>query len=355
MDNNERKTQNAPSSDSTSALFVSSRKKQLEEQEAQRIAAEKEAQRLAAEEEVRRLEREVEQRKIQAEEDAKRIEAESIERRKQAQIDAKKAEAEARKAAAAKSPSAVTSTVSATASATATAVKEKSSSLVSDVMADKKKMMIAGGGILGVILAIVLIIVLAGGGGSKLSLDFVQGDWFLIDGSHYLVVKDEAFVLGVVETGDMYEGTIEIDKNGMHLAFDGRILYSFDLGRYDYLYQDGYYKPYVREDDFATANEQQAELLALYVAGNWSYDGNIIWKFSEPKEGEVGGTVEFLNIETDQKTSSTYEITDYLEIVVELDGDYFYFNLTTNNTLYEDNAGLEWYPVDENYEPIAIG
>ncbi len=78
--------QGAPSSDNTSALFVSARKKQLAQQEQERIAAEKEAARIAAEEEVRRLEQDVEQRKLRAQEDAFRIEQENEARRRQADM-----------------------------------------------------------------------------------------------------------------------------------------------------------------------------------------------------------------------------------------------------------------------------
>lgn len=93
MDENDKKVNGgAPSSDTTSALFVSARKKQLEQQEAERRAKEKEEQRLAAEAEVRRLEREVEERRRkaeedarQAEEDARRFEAETAEKKRQAE------------------------------------------------------------------------------------------------------------------------------------------------------------------------------------------------------------------------------------------------------------------------------
>ena len=85
----------APSDDTTSALFVSARKKQLQQQESDRIAKEKEAERLAAEAEVRRLEAEVEERRRRAEEDARRTEAEAEQRRRQADEDARRVEAEA--------------------------------------------------------------------------------------------------------------------------------------------------------------------------------------------------------------------------------------------------------------------
>lgn len=76
----EKKNLGASSSDSTSALFVTARKKQIAEQEAQRKAAEEEAKRVAAEAEVRRLEAEVEERKRKAEEEKKRLEQEEKEK-----------------------------------------------------------------------------------------------------------------------------------------------------------------------------------------------------------------------------------------------------------------------------------
>lgn len=77
MSDLEKKTTGAPSSDTTSALFVSARKKQLEQQEEERIAREKEEKRMAAEIEVRRLEKEVEERRKRAEEEAVRVEEEA--------------------------------------------------------------------------------------------------------------------------------------------------------------------------------------------------------------------------------------------------------------------------------------
>lgn len=72
----EKKNMGAPSSDETSALFVSARKKQLAQQEEERKRQEEEQKRLAAEAEVRRMEEEVQARKKAAEEEAKRIEEE---------------------------------------------------------------------------------------------------------------------------------------------------------------------------------------------------------------------------------------------------------------------------------------
>jgi len=102
MDQDNKTPTGAPSSDTTSALFVSARKKQLEQQEAERAAREKEEQRLAAEAEVQRLEREVEERRLRAaeearrvEEDAQRVEADAAMRRQQAEYEARRVEGEA--------------------------------------------------------------------------------------------------------------------------------------------------------------------------------------------------------------------------------------------------------------------
>jgi hypothetical protein len=95
VDQDEKTPVGAPSDDTTSALFVSARKKQLQQQEAERIAKEREAERIAAEAEVRRLEVEVEERRRKAEEDARRAEAEAEQRRRQADENARRVEAEA--------------------------------------------------------------------------------------------------------------------------------------------------------------------------------------------------------------------------------------------------------------------
>lgn len=82
----EKRNLGASSSDDTSALFVTARKKQIAEQEAQRKAAEEEAKRLEAEAEVRRLEAEVADRKKKAEEEKIRLAQEEEQRRREAEI-----------------------------------------------------------------------------------------------------------------------------------------------------------------------------------------------------------------------------------------------------------------------------
>lgn len=116
MEQDKKNQSAAPSSDTTSALFVSARKKQLEQQEAERRAKEKEEQRLAAEAEVRRLEQEVAERKRQTQEEARRLEQEVAEHKRKMQEEARTAEEEAhriaeesraKRAAAAANPDAV--------------------------------------------------------------------------------------------------------------------------------------------------------------------------------------------------------------------------------------------------------
>lgn len=75
----------APSSDTTSPLFVSARKKQLEQQETERRKKEKEAERMKAEEEVHRLEAEVAERKRKAEAEAQRVAREEEQRQAEAE------------------------------------------------------------------------------------------------------------------------------------------------------------------------------------------------------------------------------------------------------------------------------
>ncbi len=87
MEQDTRNKSGAPSSDTTSALFVSARKKQLEQQEEERRAREKEDQRLAAEAEVHRLEQEVLERKRKAEEEARQVAQEARAKKAQAAVD----------------------------------------------------------------------------------------------------------------------------------------------------------------------------------------------------------------------------------------------------------------------------
>ncbi len=155
----EKRNQGTPG-DETSALFVTARKKQLEEQEVQRKAAEEEAKRRAAEEEVRRLEAQVAQRKRDAEEESRRIAQEAEERRRKAQEDAVQEE---RMRAQGAPPSAAAS--AAPAASTATPAPKPAASAVAKAPAQKKMnpMILFGaiGGGVVLIVAVVLIVIFA--------------------------------------------------------------------------------------------------------------------------------------------------------------------------------------------------
>ena len=142
----------APSTDTTSALFVSARKKQIEQQEVERQAKEREAERLAAEAEVRRLEQEVAERKRRAQEEAQRVEQEAAQRRAQAQQEALRAEQEATMRARAAQHS---------------AVSLQPQVAVPKAGLSKKMLFIIGGAAAVLIAAVVLIIVLSSGGGAS--------------------------------------------------------------------------------------------------------------------------------------------------------------------------------------------
>lgn len=93
MEEDKKSNPGAPATDTTSALFVSARKKQLQQQEEEQRAREKEEKRLEAEAEVRRLEQEVAERKRKVEEEARKAEEEA--RRIAEEARARRAEAEA--------------------------------------------------------------------------------------------------------------------------------------------------------------------------------------------------------------------------------------------------------------------
>ncbi len=223
----------APSSDNTSALFVSARKKQLAQQEEERVAAEKEAARLAAEEEVRRLELEVEERRRKAQEDAMRVEQEAQERRKLAEQERLQQEKEAKMRGAqyqapvqyggaqnaapvqnaqAGQSGAFTAPVVAGATAVAQPIAGQKANdalaqvkvMVQDIIQDKKKLGIAIGAIVGFIVIIILLSALGGGGASGYETAFVNnGDPEM----GYFNLYDDGTADGVSILGDEFEGT----------------------------------------------------------------------------------------------------------------------------------------------------
>ncbi len=214
----------APSTDNTSALFVSARKKQLAQQEEERLAAEKEAARLAAEEEVRRLELEVEERRRKAQEDAMRVEEEAQERRKLAEQERLQQEKDA-KARAAQYPAPTAYNAPAvqnapmqapamqSASATGGAASAKSSvndivqkvtALAQDIIQDKKKLGIAIGAAVGLLVLIILLSALGGGGAPSYETGFVNAGEPELG---YFNLYDDGTADGVSIMGDEFEGT----------------------------------------------------------------------------------------------------------------------------------------------------
>ncbi len=170
MDQKNSSNTGAPSTDTTQALFVSARKKQLEQQEAERLAKEREEERLAAEAEVCRLEQEVAERKRRAQEEAKRVEEESALRREQAELDAKQAEEESARARAAARE--------APPPENGPSPKEKAPAAKDAAKrggAKPNRLLLIGGAAAAVIVVVILVVVLGSGGGSAFNTkDFTR-------------------------------------------------------------------------------------------------------------------------------------------------------------------------------------
>jgi flagellar biosynthesis GTPase FlhF len=241
MDQDKKNTSGAPSSDTTSALFVSARKKQLEQQEAEQRAKEKETQRLAAEAEVRRLEAEVEARRQKAAEDAKRADEE-------AQRIAE--EARQKQAQAAENPDAI---LGAAAPQMPKSQKKEPGAAsqsqsagqgggIADVLKNKKLLGIAGGGLALILIVVVLIVARGGGGdsaapsGTATASGTVTSSGYDIGGIWYCDYQDGDFDTyhflddGIVEIQDytgldttgayeILDETIEVRVGEMEFAF----------------------------------------------------------------------------------------------------------------------------------------
>ncbi len=214
MSDNQNNNQGAPSSDNTSALFVSARKKQLAQQEEQRVAAEKEAARLAAEEEVRRLEAEVEERKRKAQEDAVRIQQEEEERRKQAEIEKARIAADVRSAATA-APSAPVVATGSTFAAPKQGVniQEKINAFVDELKNDRKKLIMTAAIAAGVV---VLIIVFSIIGASGSAGRFTHS----LDSSVYIELSEDGTASGVSPSYLEFDGTWYTDGSYVVIESD---------------------------------------------------------------------------------------------------------------------------------------
>ncbi|HWS29948.1 MAG TPA: hypothetical protein VN512_07510 [Clostridia bacterium] len=168
MDQQNNGNTGAPSTDTTSALFVSARKKQLEQQEAERQAKEREAERLAAEAEVRRLEQEVAERKRRAQEEAQRVEQEAQRAEQEAATRRQQAQQEAQQAAAQAAPPVAYA-----------APKQDGAHKAKFNLPLNKWVLIGGGAVL--LLAVILIVALSAGGGSVNAKNFT-GEVLSTDG-----------------------------------------------------------------------------------------------------------------------------------------------------------------------------
>ncbi|MDL2217504.1 hypothetical protein LJC27_02485 [Christensenellaceae bacterium OttesenSCG-928-M15] len=156
----EKKNLGAPSSDETSALFVSARKKQLAQQEEEKRRQEEEEKRLAAEAEVQRLEEEVMARKRAAEEEARRIEEERARAAKDQQFTASKAAG-----AVSSAFGSVTKAVKSTGEKAQQPVREKPAGGAAAKKLNPKLLAVIGAAVVVVVVAIVLIV--SGGGSSS--------------------------------------------------------------------------------------------------------------------------------------------------------------------------------------------
>jgi hypothetical protein len=224
MDQDKKNKSGAPSSDTTSALFVSARKKQLEEQEAAARAKEKEEQRLKAEAEVRRLEAEVEERRRKAEgdakhadEEAKRIAEEALQKQTQA----------------AKNPELI---LGAAKKETKPLKSQKNEPAgqgggIADLLKNKTAL-IAGGGAAAIILAIILIVTLSGGGKpvTASGYDF-SGVWYCdyLDGDYdtFSFLEKGKFTVETFD-GTIINGAYKVSGEDIScVASDYEIEYTF--------------------------------------------------------------------------------------------------------------------------------
>jgi hypothetical protein len=320
MDNDNKTPSGAPSDDTTSALFVSARKKQLEQQEADRRAKEKEEQRLAAEAEVRRLEWEVAERRRQAEEEVRRVEFENAERRRIA-------EEEARRTGQAGgmgqpqqpyNPNAAPGAWQQPAQKQPKAAKPPAQGGgLSNLMKNKKLLAIVGGGAAVVIILVVVLIVTLGGGNkgnsgnslssgsgreensgtsSKVDPDAELSNWYDENGisfsypSGWSIVNEMPYPPAVMVESD-YRNNGRTD-----------IVYFFDVTNdfYDYLYN-------AADGDVLFAGELMLDEFIIGITNGGDY-AEYFPAIEETYNGFVSGGTEF-----------TYTTTDGIEYYLFMD------------------------------------
>lgn len=274
MDQKNSSNTGAPSTDTTQALFVSARKKQLEQQEAERLAKEREEERLAAEAEVRRLEQAVAERKRRAQEEALRVEEEAARRREQAELDAKQAAEEAARARAAAQEAPPPSSKPAPAQKAAKQARQTGQTRqfeqTGQTGAKSNKIALIAGGAVLLVVAVVLVIVLAGGGGNKANA--VNPETF----SNYISSEDG---LGIRYPGG-WTGETVYESTGLFLQSGDKQSTVFALSLEDVLQSAA-----EEGTDALTAVEDTLYLVAGMFAEGGGLSG------IEPNLQKSGGTV----------------------------------------------------------------
>ncbi|MDR2531004.1 MAG: cell envelope integrity protein TolA, partial [Oscillospiraceae bacterium] len=329
MDQDKKNTSGAPSSDTTSALFVSARKKQLEEQEAAARAKEKEDQRLAAEAEVRRLEAEVEARRIKAAEDAKRVEAEAVEQKRRADEDAKRIAEETRQkqAQAAANPDAILGSAKKEVKLPqipklpkkepgAPSKPAGQGGGVSGLLQNKKLLAIIGGGAAVIILAVVLIVTLGGNPAVKPlteSGEDFSGEWYDGTSESYNIIEFENDGTVSIDAGDGGIETASYKVNGetvtivlddgskIELVLDGDYMISDD---YEYILTrelvDGSVETYAPTGSYYMNGDAQSWRLTFAQTGVIEIfdpnSGPVAWDYILDEDMILAGAGEQLKI-----------------------------------------------------------
>jgi len=350
MSQENKNTTGAPAGDTTSALFVSARKKQLEQQESDRRAKEKEDQRLAAEAEVRRLEREVEERRRKAEENARRAEADAAaETRRIAE------EAKARQTQAAANPDAVLgaqpqkkeikmpSMPKSSSASPATSPAASGGAAAAKAPLNTKMLAIIGG-VAGVIILIVVLVFALGrgndsGGGSTAPTSYsVSGGYYLNGDAEGLNIHFSDSGSAEVYLGDslLYNGHCEVTGSRLVLtiASIGDEMHFTIIDGDTIMDNDG--DSYYRKGSAEGAQTAPAPSFTLdggyYLGGDKNMlniyfynDGTVVLYQGGASQGEghysINGSR--LNVTVPGVYDYAFDIIDE-ETIVDSDGDYFF-------------------------------
>lgn len=324
--------QGAPSEDTTSALFVSARKKQLEQQEAERLAKEKEDQRLAAEAEVQRLEAEVEERRRRAEQEAMRVEAEAAEKRRQADEEARRMAAnpgytmqtgvppgapygpQSGQTGVGNPQAPVYPQTPGNYSAPAVQPQTKSGGAATGLFANKKLLAIIGGGVL-VVIAIVIILVLTLGRGGE-SVD----------------------IGGSSDTGGRVDRPITYDITGYYYFLNGDMesdsFYFYSDGTMDFYY-------YARSETTTHDYSVDGDEIVIYGAYNIDrYKVTIVDEYSLVDEyGDTYSRITSYNTPS-APTYYNWDISGkYLYLNGDTDNDYLYFYSDGTMEIFYSSSG----------------